>query len=79
MTTECEYCAANASIYVRTQRCCNVRYIANMPADRRERYYKQVLNEQGKAAANKLIEEVNALRQQKRAEKLKQLNGEGKQ
>lgn len=70
MTTECEYCARDSGIYDHNRRCCQNRQIANMPPDRRQRYYDQVNREQGREAANRLIEEVNAIRQKRRAAKL---------
>lgn len=71
MTTECEYCAKDSGIYDHKRKCCQLRQIAGMPPDRRQRYYEQVNREQGRQAANRLIEEVNKLRQAKRAAKLK--------
>lgn len=78
MTTNCEYCARDSGIYDHKRKCCQLRQIAAMPVDRRQRYYDQVQREQGKEAANALIADVNKLRQAKRVAKLEAMKGEGK-
>lgn len=49
------------------RRQCEARYVAKMSKDQREEFYKGVLKERGREAANLLIADVNKMRKERKS------------